>query len=171
MKKFFNGARASRPQHEAGETPAAPLSFTLKAQKDCDARWAKKNLDSYYGDKNHVKTDVKHEILRDDEVTPASVRDSRVFESFFPDKPEEEKVRQTRERNEARPPEDEAYADSAYVHHADLLRDRGYEPKLCEKGCKNQAADGGAESQPSGKIQDTKPGGAHLRSDEIAGQG
>jgi hypothetical protein len=56
-----------------------------------------------------------------------------VFVSFFPEKPEEEKVRQTRRRNGAPSAEDEAYADSTYVYHAEALRDHGYEPKPVRK--------------------------------------
>jgi hypothetical protein len=65
-------------------------------------------------------------IVRDYEVTPASVHD----------KAEEDKewARQARERNEPRSSEDDVYADSAYIHPAEALRARGYEPKLCEKG-------------------------------------
>jgi hypothetical protein len=39
------------------ESFEAKLQVT--AQKDCDARWMKKNETTYYGYKNHVKTDVK----------------------------------------------------------------------------------------------------------------
>jgi hypothetical protein len=120
-----------------GEVPESfEANWHVKAQKDGDARWTKKNRISYYAYKNPVKTDARPKTLRDSELTPASVRDSQVFESFFPDKPEEGKVRRTREGNEAWSPKDEVYADSAYVHHGEVLRDRGYEPKLCEKGHK-----------------------------------
>jgi IS5 family transposase len=58
---------------------------------------------------------------------------------FFPDQAEEDKewARQARERNEPRSSEDDVYADSAYIHHAEELRARGDEPKLCEKGSRN----------------------------------
>jgi IS5 family transposase len=136
--------RNTREENERIKKGEVPESFEAKprvrAQKDCDARWAKKNRTSYYGYKNHVKADVRHKIIRDYEVTPASVHDSKEFMSFFADKPEEEKerVRQARKRGEALPAEDEVYADSAYVHHAGVLRDRGYEPKLCEKGVRKK---------------------------------
>ena len=127
--------REENEQIKKGEVPESfEANLHVKAQKDGDARWTKKNQISYYGYKNHVKTDARHKIIRDHEVTPASVHDSQVFESFFPDKSEEGKVRRTREGNEAGSPKDEVYADSAYVHHGEFLRDRGYEPKLCEKG-------------------------------------
>ena len=34
-------------------------------QKDCDARWAKKNGQRYYGYKNHVKVDAKSKLVMD----------------------------------------------------------------------------------------------------------
>ncbi|MDR0378384.1 MAG: IS5 family transposase [Candidatus Accumulibacter sp.] len=136
--------RNTREENEQIKEGKVPESFEgkphVKAQKDCDARWTKKNRALYYGYKNHVKTDVKHKLIRDYAVTPASVHDSKEFVGFFPDRPEEEKekVRQARERNEALPPEDQVFADSAYVHHAEVLRARGYDPKLCEKGVRNK---------------------------------
>ncbi len=48
-------------------------------QKDLDARWTKKNGQSYYGYKNHLNVDVKHKLIRDYEVTPADIHDSRVL--------------------------------------------------------------------------------------------
>jgi IS5 family transposase len=133
--------REENKQIKEGEIPA---SFETKphrrAQKDGDARWTKKNGVSYYGYKNHVKTDARHKIVRDYEVTSASVHDSQVFMGFFPDRAEEDKERTGKagERNEPRSSDDNVYADSAYVHHAEELRARGYEPKLCEKGARNR---------------------------------
>ena len=43
-----------------------------------------------------------------------------------------------RGRDEALSAEDEAHAGLAYAHHAEVLRARGYEPKLCEKGFRNK---------------------------------
>ena len=136
--------RNTREENERIKAGAVPESFEakphVKAQKDCDARWTKKNETTYYGYKNHVKTDARHKIVRDYEVTPASVHDSNAFMDFFPDQAEEDKERASKveERNEARSTEDDVYADSAYVHHAEALRARGYEPKLCEKGVRNR---------------------------------
>jgi IS5 family transposase len=139
VPKQRNRHEENKPIKE-GEIPASfEAKPQVKAQKDGDARWTKKNGVSYYGNKNHVKTDVRYKIVRDYEVTPASVHDSQVFMGFFPAKAEEEKERagEARERNEARSPEDDVYADSAYAHYAEELRLRGYEPKLCEKGARN----------------------------------
>jgi hypothetical protein len=84
--------RNTREENEGIKAGEVPESFEakpqVKAQKDCDARWTKKNETTYYGYKNHVKTDVKHKIVRDYEVTPASVHDSNAFLGFFPDLPD-----------------------------------------------------------------------------------
>ncbi len=60
-------------------------SENKKRQKDTDARWAQKNGRNYFGYKNHVQVDVKHKIIRDYDVTDASVHESRVFESLLDD--------------------------------------------------------------------------------------
>jgi len=54
-----------------------------KRQKDTDARWIKKNGKNYFGYKNHIDIDVKHKLIRNYEVTPASVHDSNVFEELL----------------------------------------------------------------------------------------
>lgn len=51
-------------------------------QKDCDARWTKKNNETHYGYKNHAKVDAKTKLIVEFETTPASVHDSQVFKSL-----------------------------------------------------------------------------------------
>ncbi|MDR1648594.1 MAG: hypothetical protein LBR88_11300 [Zoogloeaceae bacterium] len=69
---------------------------------------------------------IRQETLFPGEQILAFVYDSNEFVKFFPGKSEEEKekVRQARERNETPSPEDEVYADSAYVQHAEVLHAR-----------------------------------------------
>ena len=50
------------------------------AQKDCDARWTKKNNEVHYGYKNHTKVDAESKLIDSYETTPASTHDSQVFE-------------------------------------------------------------------------------------------
>ena len=45
------------------------------AQKDIDARWTKKNNNTFYGYKNHVKADTKTKLIEEYTVTDASVHD------------------------------------------------------------------------------------------------
>ncbi len=54
-----------------------------KRQKDTDARWINKNGENRFGYKNHIDIDVEHKLIRDYEVTPASVHDSNVFEQLL----------------------------------------------------------------------------------------
>ena len=51
-------------------------------QKDCDARWAKKNNETHYGYKNHVKVDAKKKLVTKYETTGANVHDSQVFDKL-----------------------------------------------------------------------------------------
>ena len=45
------------------------------AQKDIDARWTKKNNNTFFGYKNHVKADTKTKLIEEYIVTDASVHD------------------------------------------------------------------------------------------------
>lgn len=49
------------------------------AQKDTDARWAKKGNETHYGYKDLVKADAESKIITDYVVTSASVHDSQEF--------------------------------------------------------------------------------------------
>ncbi len=52
-------------------------------RKDTDVCWTKKNGASYFGYKNHVNTDRKHELIRGYETTHAAARDSQVFNKLL----------------------------------------------------------------------------------------
>ena len=56
------------------------------AQKDCDARWTKKNNETHFGYKNHAKVDAKSKLIDSYTTTPASVHDSQVFEELLDEK-------------------------------------------------------------------------------------
>jgi len=58
-------------------------SKNTRRRKDIDARWTKKNNKSYFGYKDHESVDVKHKLIRQYEITPASVHDSQVYESLI----------------------------------------------------------------------------------------
>lgn len=79
--------RNSRDENEEiteGKTPDAWLDNPSKlSQKDLDARWTKKNDQTFYGYKNHVNVDVKGKFIREYSVTPASVHDSRELETIL----------------------------------------------------------------------------------------
>jgi transposase, IS5 family len=52
------------------------------AQKDVDARWAKKNDEVHYGYKNHIKINVESKLIEKAVVTTASVHDSQPVEKL-----------------------------------------------------------------------------------------
>ena len=108
---------------KAGKIPEEwqkPENIHKLRQKDTDARWAKKNQETHYGYKDHVKADADSKLIEDYAVTSASVHDSREFTEFFD---ETDHV---------------AYADSAYSGKeiAGNLPSH-IENKVCEKGCRN----------------------------------
>lgn len=93
-------------------------------QKDTDARWTKKNNETFYGYKNHVKADVGSKLIDDYAVTAASVHDSQALEDLLT-------------ATDAGQP---LYADSAYtgenqeksidqVEMRNLVHEKGYKNK------------------------------------------
>lgn len=70
-----------------------------KSHKDIDARWTKKNNETFYGYKNHAKVDTKSKFINTYLVTSASVHDSQATDGLLDEKDEGQ----------------ELYADSAYT--------------------------------------------------------
>jgi transposase, IS5 family len=116
-------SREENRRIKEGQTPE-DWSEQKKRQKDTDARWTKKNGQNHYGYKNHINVDVKHKLIRDYEVTPASVHDSQVFEDLLD------------EDNSSR----DVWADSAYRSEEKLkeLKKRKYREHLQRKGCRHK---------------------------------
>lgn len=106
-----------------GEIPEewkAPDKAHKLAQKDTDARWAKKNEETHFGYKDHVKCDADSKLIMDYGVTPASTHDSEMCLDLLED-------------------DDHVfYADSAYsgAPIADGLPE-GCVNRICEKGTRN----------------------------------
>jgi IS5 family transposase len=70
--------RAENAQLKEGQTPADWSDHPAKlAQKDVDARWAKKNQERHYGYKNHLKCNAQSKLIEHYTVTDASVHDSQ----------------------------------------------------------------------------------------------
>ena len=90
-------------------------------QKDVDARWTKKNNETFYGYKDHIKADAKSKLITKYEVTDASVHDSQVLEQILgpadADKP--------------------LYADSAYADQDEIIKSSQVESRIHEKGYRN----------------------------------
>jgi IS5 family transposase len=122
--------RNTKEENEQIKKGEIPESFSANpnvlAQKDCDARWTKKNDVSYFGYKNHDLIDDEHKFVRDYDVTDASVHDSVPYPGLMPEKPAY--------------PDQEAFGDSAYKSEktdAELSR-RGFLPMIHEKGYRNK---------------------------------
>jgi IS5 family transposase len=93
-------------------------------QKDMDAKWTKKNGVTFFGYKNHVKSDNKSKLIEKYKVTDASVHDSQVLEGLL--EPTDENC--------------ELYADSAYSGEPveEILAEYKVESKVHEKGTRNK---------------------------------
>lgn len=73
-------SKEDKEKIKQGETPQDWLQQPRKlAQKDVDARWAKKNSQSFYGYKDHVKVGAKTKFIHAYTVTPASTHDSQAL--------------------------------------------------------------------------------------------
>ena len=69
---------------KAGKTPEGWEEHQAKnAQKDKDARWTKKNDQSFYGYKNHVGVDKTHKLIRKWDATDAAVHDSQKLDDVL----------------------------------------------------------------------------------------
>ena len=79
-------SREENKKIKEGERPDGFEKDTPKgAQKDCDARWTKKNNETHYGYKNHAKVDAKSKLIDSYSTTPANRHDSQVFECLLDD--------------------------------------------------------------------------------------
>jgi IS5 family transposase len=122
--------RNTREENEQIKRGEIPVTFSANphvlAQKDCDARWTQKNGVSYFGYEDHAVVDDEYKLIRGDGVTDAAVHDSQPYLDVIPEEPAY--------------PDQEAYADSAYVGETieSGLEARGFLPMICEKGYRNK---------------------------------
>lgn len=79
--------RNTRDENEElknGQTPEEWEKHPAKLrQKDVDARWTKKNDETFFGYKNHTSVDAKHKLIRDYSTTSAEVHDSQMLEKVL----------------------------------------------------------------------------------------
>lgn len=114
--------RNSRQENAEIKEGRIPKEWTNDAKKrshkDLDARWTKKNGQTFYGYKNHVKVNAGSKLIEGAVVTHAAVHDSQALEEL------------------ARSGDGVLYADSAYsgAPISAMLAERGIEPRICEKG-------------------------------------
>lgn len=117
-------SKAENEQIKAGEIPEKFTENPNKlAQKDIDARWTKKGGVSYFGYKNHVKTDAKSKLITKYSVTDAAVHDSQELDKLLDSKDEGEAC----------------YADSAYTGAAQVatIADKKMTNQVCERAYRN----------------------------------
>lgn len=107
--------REENKQVKNGEVPDNWSAHKCR-QKDTDARWTKKNNETHFGYKDHVKVDADSKIITEYAVTSANVHDSQEFTAFLKDT------------------DVVVYADSAYVGQAVPEQVRA---EICEKGYRN----------------------------------
>lgn len=85
--------REENKQIKSGEIPEAWKGEPHKlSQKDIDARWTKKNDETFYGYKDHVKIDTKSKLIDKYAVTSASVHDSQPLENVLDEKDEDQNL-------------------------------------------------------------------------------
>ena len=95
-----------------------------KKHKDIDARWTKKNGETFYGYKNHVKVDTKSKFINTYTVTDA-VHDSQALDKLLTEKDKDQDL----------------HADSAYTGEDQEKSINTYEEmknKVPEKGYRNR---------------------------------
>jgi len=110
---------------ETGKAPKEWKNNKHKmAQKDVQATWTKKNNQTFYGYKNHVKADLKTKFVERYIVTTASVHDSRPLSKLLG---KEDKYQPL-------------YADSAYSGEpiGDFLDKQKIINMIHEKGCREK---------------------------------
>jgi IS5 family transposase len=118
-------SREENKQIKEGKTPEDWANEPNKArQKDTDARWTKKNDQTFFGYKDHVKVDKKSKLITAYEVTDASVHDSKVIVDLV-------------DKSDAH---HDLFADSAYTgdHIENVLNKGKIRNRIHEKGYRNR---------------------------------
>lgn len=114
--------RGENESIKRGELPEGWDQYPKRlSHKDVDARWTKKNQQTFYGYKNHANVDLESKLIIRAEVTDASVHDSQALDSV------------TREGDS------ETWLDAGYVGETceTVLASKGIPAKICEKGARN----------------------------------
>jgi len=95
-----------------------------KRHKDIDARWTKKNGETFFGYKNHAKVDTKSKFIDNYEVTDASVHDSQPLDNLLT----EDDAGQDFHADSAYTGEDQEKVISKYEMN-NLVHEKGYRNK------------------------------------------
>jgi IS5 family transposase len=103
-----------------------------KCHKDIDARWTKKNDETFYGYKNHAKVDTKSKFINTYTVTNAAVHDSQALDNLLDENDKGQNL----------------HADSAYTGEEQ-------EQTIAKHGMKNQVHEKGYRNKPLTQEQKT----------------
>jgi transposase, IS5 family len=116
--------RNSREENEIIKKGAIPIDWDEKKRrhKDTEARWTKKNSETFYGYKNHIKADVGSKLIDEYAVSEASLHDSQKLEELLSEKDAGQKI----------------FADSAYVGQENAVEKAKMDNFIHEKGYKNR---------------------------------
>ncbi len=76
--------RNTREENALIKTGQTPADWSAKkcAHKDVDARWTKKNEQTFYGYKDHIKVNIRTKLIESAVVTTASVHDSQATDGL-----------------------------------------------------------------------------------------
>ena len=120
-----------------------------KKHKDIDARWTKKNGETFYGYKNHAKVDTKSKFIKTYKITDASVHDSQVLDDLLDEKDKDQDL----------------HADSAYTgkEQDEIIGKYEMKNKVHEKGYRNKPL---TEEQ---KASNTKKSKIRVRVEHVFG--
>lgn len=114
--------RAENADIKAGKVPEGWDKDPKRlSHKDLDARWTKKNQETFYGYKNHLLADVDSKLILRAVVTDASVHDSQALDALL------------------REGDPMTWLDAGYAGKpcADLLAAKKIPAKVCGKGSRN----------------------------------
>jgi IS5 family transposase len=90
----------------------------IARHKDMDARWTKKNDETHYGYKNHIKIGKISKIIRSCHTTPANVHDSQALDDLLQKRDSGQRL----------------WGDSAYTGQTRIFSKFGVKPQINEKG-------------------------------------
>lgn len=118
-------SREENAKIKEGQTPSGwDENPHKKRQKDVDGRWTKKNNETHYGYKNHIKVDNKHKLIDKYAITHAAVHDSQALDALLEEKDENQNL----------------WADSAYTgaDQEKTIKSYRVNNQVHEKGYKNR---------------------------------
>jgi IS5 family transposase len=130
--------RAENKTIKAGKVPTEWEDKPNKnRQKDTDARWTKKNGETYYGYKDHVKVDNKYKLIQSYSITDAATHDSQELEDLLDETDQGQTI----------------HADSAYTgaEHKQTIADHQMINKVHQKAYRNRPLSEGQKQLNSHK--------------------